>query len=69
MIRLFVFAMGVVFAVVVAVLAGPSGPVFAIATGLAAGFALPLIDAAISMGTHLKLVWYSIANYSSLLRV
>ena len=47
----------------------PAGVMFAIVVGLVAGFAVPLVDMLIMDRLHLRLHWYALRNWSTQIRI
>lgn len=69
MVRLAIYAIGALFFTAVLFVADPDSGLFAVASGFAIGFAIPLIDAVIVNFRYLKIAWYSLRTWKSRVRV
>lgn len=47
----------------------PSSVGFIFVSGLAIGFVIPLIDAALTASTQLRIIWYALTNWNKIIRV
>lgn len=69
MARLAIYVIGALVSTAVLFVADPDGGLFAVASGFAIGFAIPLIDAVILHFRYLKIAWYSLRTWKSRVRV
>lgn len=69
MIRLAIYVAGLLISVGVMLCSDTDSPWFAISSGLAIGFVIPLIDAVIVHFSFLRIAWYSIRTWRSRVRI
>ncbi|MDP9820828.1 SMODS-associated NUDIX domain-containing protein [Nocardioides massiliensis] len=69
MTRLFVYFLGLLVSTVAMLRSDPDGGAFAVASGFAIGFAIPLLDAVLVHSRFLRIVWYSIRTWRSRVRI
>lgn len=69
MARLVVYLIGFVFAVAVMFSSTPDGPWFAVSSGVAIGFLIPLLDTLMLNGRFLRIVGYSLRTWRTRVRI
>lgn len=69
MARLLVYFIGMLVATVVMINSDPDGGFFAVSSGVAIGFAIPLIDTVIVHSRFLKISWYSLLTWNKRVRI
>lgn len=67
--RLLVYFVGLTTSVVAILRTNPDGGAFAVASGFAVGFAIPLLDATLIHFRFLRIGWYSIRTWRSRVRI
>lgn len=69
LVRLLVYVVGVLAAAIVMVRSDPDGGTFAVASGLAIGFVIPLADTLLVNARFLKIAWYSVRTWRVRVRI
>lgn len=69
MARLSVYCIGMLIATVVLINSDPDGGFFAVSSGVAIGFAIPLIDTVFVHARFLKISWYSLRTWNKRVRI
>ena len=69
MTRLIVYSIGLVISMVGMFNSRPDGGFFAVSSGLAIGFLIPLLDTLIVSSHFLKIAWYSLRTWRSRVRI
>lgn len=69
MARLLTYSIGLVLFASLAVFSEPTSPMFAISSGLAIGFLLPLLDTVLSNARLFRIAWYSLRTWNEHVRI
>lgn len=69
MARLLVFSVGLLLSTAAMARSDTDGGAFAVASGLAIGFAIPLIDTALLHGRPFRIAWYSLRTWRTRVRI
>jgi SMODS-associated NUDIX domain len=67
--RLLVYSIGLIVSVIAMLASNPDSGFFAVSSGFAIGFAIPLLDALLGHSRLLKIAWYSLRTRRSRVRI